>query len=1440
MAINYHDALLPRYGGLHATTWALFQGETMHGITWHRMTPEVDAGEILARREVPIPPDAGAWALNVACTEAAPASFPELLAGLETGTLVPRPQGAAGRSWFPGWRKPALGCVIPWDASAERVAAFVRCLDFGAADNPLGVPKLLAPGGVLWVRSLEILECRSGEPAGSVLAAGPEGIGVATATRDVRLPWDAKAEGLSLIPGVRLAAAPPEAGRFASRERALRRHEGFWTEVLEDLSPLAPPGFQADAGEGDQESLEAQVPAVVLDRLAALGPVDDVLLGAVLSWLGREVGEPFDVALGEPALRGEIVAAGWAGLLASRPPLRVAMGGAASFRTDLEALAAERRRRRARDTYPLDLPVRVRRLRSRPEIAPAVVVDLLGAGEEPPGLDPGTVLVVAIAADGRLTWRARPGDPGRLAGFVARFAGWLAALAEDPDRLPNHGPRNLPATVDERFREQAARAPDAVAIDADGEVWSYGRLAARAARLAAALRRRGVGPERLVALRVERLADLVTGLLGVLEAGGAFLVLDPREPPARLARLLTAARPWLALAGGAGTGEASGLPRISSDLPVHPLALADAPEGPAPGPGDPRPGSRLAYVAFTSGSTGAPKGVAVGHPGLARYIAAAGERFGLAAGDRLLQLGSPAFDLAYEQIFGALCHGATLVGLGGGGLPETAELLAACARSRVTVLDLPTAVWAQMARDVAQRALPVPTSVRRVVIGGEAARRASAEDWRRAAPGVRLLNTYGPTEATIVATWWEAPLAGDLSVGDTAEDTLPIGRPVPGVEAHVLGEDRRPVEDGEAGELWLGGAGLARGYHRRPELTAERFERLEDGRRLYRTGDRVRRRADGELEYLGRLDRQVKIAGHRVEPGEVEAALRGMAGVADAAVALAPGGARLQAWVVLDGTAEGSLGSVRAEAARSLPAWLRPSRFTAVAALPRTGAGKLDLAALREIPPEAEVPAIPREPVEAALARLWEKVLGAGRVESGDDFFALGGDSLSALALLGEIEAEFGRRVPVARLLAVPTLAALAAELRTPTPLDRPSCLVPLQNFQTAGSAPPFVCVHGLGGHLLRLIPLARAFAPHRAFLGLQSPGLDDGEPVPESLEELARIFLAGVRRELGEGPLHLGGMSFGGLVAFEMARQAVAAGIEVPFLALLDTDLSEVLPGRKPAPPSPRARLLGALRRFVGDRLGRIRRRLRHLRSGRDAAAKPNEYQGFSRVLRANEAALARYRPGPYAGRVTYFKASPWDPAVFPEFSALTGCELAIVPVPGDHLSQLEPPHVGTLAAELLARLDARPAAGAGSGLGERRQGVEPRGPAGRHVAGPEGHGEQEDGHGEEGPGVERRDLVEQAGEQAGEQGPSGQAQEEAEDDPARAREQDHPDDVRALRAESDAEAELVPPLGDGERGDAVHPQRGEDQAGQRRRSPGSARRWRGSPPWRRRAAPG
>ncbi len=1325
LAVNYHDAPLPRYAGLHATTWAILAGERAHGITWHRMTAKVDAGDLLLQHPVPIEPGETAWTLNGRCTEAAIDTFPRLIAGLGSGGLVPLAQGREGRSWFPGWQKPAPGCVVSWETPAERISAFVRALDFGAADHPLGLPKILAPRGTFLVESVEVLDRKSGALPGTVVTAGPGGVEVATTTWDVRLGSVAESGGvrlptaelacrLGLAPGLRLPSAAPEADKLAVRERSLHGQEGYWTAVLADLSPLAPPGFEdgdadhaEDAETDGVRQIEVEVPPEVSESLP---PGAGGLLAALLAWLLAEIGQPFDVALGEPGLRRELLAAGWTGLLALRPPLKVEwagpMGpmGPISLGAFAARLAEQRRQREARGTYPVDLAARSRRLRSRSGRGePAVAVDLLSEGEDSPLLPPlgAATLAVTIAGDGRrLIWRCREGGlaadrpADRLALSAGRFLAWLAV--ESAGTSGTSGRSLSRSTLPELFREQVARTPDDPALEVDGERWSYRQLARRAGRLAAALSRRGVGPERLVALRLERLPDLVTGILGTLEAGGAFLVLDPADSPERRARLLAEARPALAL---------SPQP-LAPDLPVHPIALADAPETPElPAPESVVASWNLAYVAFTSGSTGAPKGVAVEHRSIVHYLRAAGPRFGLGPGDRLLQLGSPAFDLAYEQIFGALCHGATLVGRTGPRLPETRELLAECARLGITVLDLPTAVWEQVTRDLTEGALALPPALRLVVIGGEAADAALVRAFLRAAGGkVRLLNTYGPTESTIVATWWEAPAeAARLPAGEP----IPIGVAVEGIETHVLDPERWPpvpVAPGKIGErigeLWLGGAGLARGYHRRPAWTAARFIAVEacGGQRLYRTGDRVRQGPRGELEFLGRLDRQVKIAGHRVEPGEVEAVLKEIHGIVDAAVlpvAGERGPLRLAAWVVLQGRTgeEVSIAAIRAAVGLRLPPFLRPTRITPIAALPRSPAGKVDFRALQEIrPAEGEgprAPAVlhlanpPRDGIEATLAALWERLLGAGAVSRDADFFDLGGDSLTAVVLLLEIEKLLGRRVRLASLLRAPTLAALAEEIRALGKEDRPrsSCLVPLQ---PAGQAPPLVCVHGLGGHLLRLIPLARSLAPDQPFLGLESPGLDDDEPIPKTVEELARLFLRELRQRVGAGPYHLCGMSFGGIVAFEMARQAKAAGEEIALLALFDTDLSEVLPGFEPEGPDRLDQLLGRLRRTVGDRLGRSRRHARRLLQGQDGIEKANEYRHYTRVLRENDRALSRYRPGPYPGKVTYFAATERDPAVFAEFVRQTGCELEIVPTPGDHLGMLEPPHVEVLAGEL------------------------------------------------------------------------------------------------------------------------------------------------------------
>ncbi|HEY2737932.1 MAG TPA: formyltransferase family protein, partial [Thermoanaerobaculia bacterium] len=498
MAVNYHDALLPRYAGLHATTWAILAGERSHGITWHRMTEAVDAGEILLQRRFAIEPEDTAWTLNVRCAEAAVASFPELLALLAVGSAPAQPQNAADRTWFPGWRKPAPGCAVPWNAPAETVSAFVRALDFGIADNPLGLPKLLAPGGPVLLHGVEVLEQRSGSPPGTVVAAGPAGIEIATATRNVLIP--PVAAHFELIPGVRLPAEAPAAAELAARERSLRRQEGYWAAVLSDLAPLAPPGFTGAAG-GETAEIVCAVPE----------EQEDERLAAVLLFLAFEVGQPFDVALGEPELRND------GAFFATRLPIRIDClepltlpGFAARFRQKRAEL-------REHGTYAADLPARLRRLRGQPG-EPAVVVDLLADGDSPPPLGAATTLAAAIR--GRtITWRSPLAEVDeRLAELAGRFRLWLEGgfpLSREAEGGWERGPGgegpNGAATLFALFQAQSARTPDSPALVAGGVGWTYRELAARVARLASALRRRGVGPERLVALRLERLPDLVTG-----------------------------------------------------------------------------------------------------------------------------------------------------------------------------------------------------------------------------------------------------------------------------------------------------------------------------------------------------------------------------------------------------------------------------------------------------------------------------------------------------------------------------------------------------------------------------------------------------------------------------------------------------------------------------------------------------------------------------------------------------------------------------------------------------------------------------------------------------------------------------------------------------------------------------------------------------------------
>ncbi|WKB55458.1 non-ribosomal peptide synthetase [Eleftheria terrae] len=576
------------------------------------------------------------------------------------------------------------------------------------------------------------------------------------------------------------------------------------------------------------------------------------------------------------------------------------------------------------------------------------------------------------------------------------------------------------------IEQRAAHAPQAPALVFGEEVLTYAELDARAGRLAQRLLATGLPAQARVGLAVERGIGMVVAVLAILKAGAAYVPLDPAYPRDRLAGMVADSGLDLLLAQAAVRERVpdSGVPVLELDAPA--AAAADAAR-PLPAVH----GQQLAYVIYTSGSTGRPKGVAVAHQALAAHVQAAIGWLGLVPGDRVLQFATISFDAFVEQCFATLCAGAALV-LRGEALWDSETFHRELLARRISVADLTTAYWQLLVQDAARQGRRDFGALRLMVAGGEAMTAPALAAWRAAMPStVRLLNAYGPTEAVVTACAWACPAQDD---GCHAEQAPPIGRPLPGRRLHVLDAELQPVPPGVAGELYIGGALLARGYLQRPGLTAERF--VADpfdvaGGRLYRSGDRVRWRADGQLEHLGRVDEQVKIRGLRIEPGELRACLLAEPGVQDAAVQALPGpaGLRLVAWVApqsLDAAA------LRERLAARLPEHLLPSAIVVLPALPLGPGGKLDRQAL-PVPGGGDDSRheAPQGEAEAALAALWAEVLGLPRVGRHDNFFELGGHSLAAVQVTALLQQRHGCELPVRRFFEQPTLAALAAGLPT-------------------------------------------------------------------------------------------------------------------------------------------------------------------------------------------------------------------------------------------------------------------------------------------------------------------------------------------------------------------------------------------------------------------------
>ncbi|MFE2035091.1 amino acid adenylation domain-containing protein [Streptomyces scopuliridis] len=641
--------------------------------------------------------------------------------------------------------------------------------------------------------------------------------------------------------------------------------------------------------------------------------------------------------------------------------------------------------------------------------------------------------------------------PREAAAEARRFVRLLSGLITEPDRpagelgLLSAGERRRTVprattppprpsvTVPQLVERWAARTPGAPAVSCGQDVLSYGDLNAHANRLARALIRRGAGPGDTVAFLLPRSVELVTAILAVTKTGAAYLPIDPAWPADRVGMIMADARPVCVLTPDDPAG------------PLEEFSSADPVDADRTGPLTP---GHAAYVIYTSGSTGRPKGVVVEHHSAVSLLEGAAAGFGFHAGDVWTMFHSCAFDFSVWEMWGALAHGGRLVVVPHDVSRSPREFLGLLARERVTVLNqTPSAFYALAAADDEEPDRGRDLALRWVILGGEALRPDRLRSWfrRRGDISPVLVNMYGITEITVHATRL------DLDTRHGTEPGSPVGTALPGTRLYVLDGRLRPVPPGTAGELYVGGPGVARGYLDRPGLTASRFVADpfgQPGSRLYRSGDLVRWRPDGGLEYLGRSDDQIKVRGFRIEPAEIESALLTVPGVAQAVVAAVPddaghsggatGDARLVGYVVPARGEPAAVGDPGAFSARlrehlreRLPGHLVPALFVLLETLPLTANGKLDRAALPAPAPAAPVRAAgsPRTPQERRLASLYAELLGTGRVGPEDSFFDLGGDSLRATRLVSAVRERFRVELDVRDVFAYPTVADLAAHL---------------------------------------------------------------------------------------------------------------------------------------------------------------------------------------------------------------------------------------------------------------------------------------------------------------------------------------------------------------------------------------------------------------------------
>jgi len=1153
--------------------------------------------------------------------------------------------------------------------------------------------------------------------------------------RELSVAYDAYASGR--VPD--LAPLPIQYADYAIWQREWLRSEGcsgqlaYWTQTLANLPVLELPSDRpapvADSHLGAHVAAHPSAPLVQsLEELSQRegATLFMTLLAAFQLLVHRCTGQE-DITVGMPiAGRSRAELEGLVGFFVNTLVLRTDLKGPVTFRELLTRVRQNVLNASAHQDVPFERLVEVlspnRDTRRNPLFD--VMVNMsprAGLSLHLRGLTAESVPLASTTSKFAMTLSIRPRpdgleldlayqcdlfSPARATGLLEQYIGLLEQVAADPGQsigsysLVTAGARRvLPdptmamemqpqESVVDQVTAWARSSPARAAVSAEGRHWTYAELTARAEAIAATLRATGIGPGDVVAIEQPRGFELIATMLGVLMSRGVLLTLDPALPPQRKEVMLQEARA-----------------RVLCRLNEAPAPLTLHHDAAMP----PEQAESAAYIFFTSGSTGVPKAVLGSHQGLSHFLKWQRTTFEIGAEDRVSQLIGLTFDPLLRDVFLPLTTGAVVCVPAEQDRLDTIKWLE---RERVTVVHTTPTVMQGWLNAVDQ---PVALeSLRWVFVSGEPLTATLVERWRRLVPGpAQVVNFYGPTETTMIRCFYVVP-------SDVERGPQPVGRPLADSQALVLNAGGGLCGAGETGEIVLRTPYRTLGYLNLPEENARRFRpnpfRSDSSDLVYFTGDRGRYREDGLLEIAGRIDDQLKIRGLRVEPGEVTVTLATHEAVRDCVVIGRRddyGQNQLVGFVVRHPNRPVEARDLQAYVAERLPPPFVPSAIVFLDALPVLPNGKVDRNVLRTWTlPTAEAHA--HEPatdlLEVRLLHIWEHVLGRHDLGLDDNFFEMGGHSLLAVRLFADIERALGVNLPLATLFQAPSVRTLAEALRQREWTPPWQSLVAIQ---PGGTRPPLFLVHGVGGNVVGFRDLAVRLGKDQPTFGLQSPGLDGKSAICFTVEEMAAVYVREILSLQPSGPYHLGGLSFGGRVAFEVAQQLARGGHQVGVLAMLD------------AGPSGYAEWLPFSQRVM-ERAGFWKRRIEsHWRDVRADASWSAYWQRKMKTLRrkvrsrtwrstyrdyasrgellpqelrdvreANYLAARKYVPKPYSGTVTLFQASEHPAsharARHKAWSVLAASGVDVHEVPGDHVTLIQAPHVDVLARKLRAALDA------------------------------------------------------------------------------------------------------------------------------------------------------